>query len=239
VHIAAHGEFNPYNPLFSALLLNKDAQNDGRLEVHEVYGMDLTQAKLVVLSACETEMGHLTDMERFPGGDELVGLNRAFLFAGTPTVVGSLWRVDDAATLLLMEQFYMHLQEGQSKAAALRQAQMETRERYPHPYYWAGFVLVGDGYGRVVPDQRLGLWSFVLAAAGLVLVGSVGGGWARGRRRRVRARQALEVQLGQLLDARQRLSQEPESIGCRHAMQWISKELRDIGRRNHELFDAK
>jgi len=148
VHIAAHGEFNPYNPLFSAVLLGGDEQNDGRLEVHEVYGLDLTQASLVVLSGCQTDMGHLTD------GDELIGLNRAFLFAGTPTVVGSLWQVDDASTSFLMERFYVHLRDGMSKAEALRQAQLDTRERYPHPYYWAGFVLTGDYAGTMAVRQE-------------------------------------------------------------------------------------
>jgi hypothetical protein len=81
-------------------------------------------------------------------GDELVGLTRAFFFAGTPTVVASLWNVDDEATALLMEHFYTYLGQGMGKAAALRQAQLEVMEDYPDPYYWAGFVLSGDG-GKV------------------------------------------------------------------------------------------
>ena len=139
LHIAAHGEYDPQNPLFSTIHLAGDAENDGRLEVHEVYSLDLaTSTDLVVLSACQTDVGAVS------AGDEVVGLNRAFLYAGTPTVIASLWNVDDAATTLLMEKFYSHLRAGASKAQALRQAQLDVRATYPHPYYWAAFVLTGD-----------------------------------------------------------------------------------------------
>jgi len=109
------------------------------LEVHEVYGLDLTNAGLVVLSACETQLGELS------AGDEVVGLTRAFFFAGTPSVVATLWSVDDEPTKTLMEHFYTHLRQGVGKAEALRQAQLDVREEYPHPYYWSAFVLSGDG----------------------------------------------------------------------------------------------
>jgi len=92
----------------------------------------------VVLSACQTNLGDLSE------GDELLGLTRAFFFAGTPTVVASLWNVEDESTALLMERFYTHLRGGMGKAEALRQTQLEVREQYPNPYYWAGFVLTGD-----------------------------------------------------------------------------------------------
>jgi CHAT domain-containing protein/Tfp pilus assembly protein PilF len=139
LHLAAHGEYNPFNPLFSAIHLASNDEHDGRLEVHEVYGLDLTAATdLVVLSACQTQIGELS------AGDEIVGLNRAFLYAGTPSVVASLWSVDDEATALLMQRFYTHLRAGTGKAEALRQAQLEVRAEYPHPYYWAAFVLTGD-----------------------------------------------------------------------------------------------
>ncbi|MEQ9233128.1 CHAT domain-containing protein [Coleofasciculus sp. E2-BRE-01] len=139
LHLAAHGKYNPHNPLFSTLYLAPDDQRDGRLEVHEIYGLDLSAANLVVLSACQTQLGKLSK------GDELVGLNRAFLYAGTPSVIGSLWSVNDQATGRFMEKFYSYLQAGMSKAEALRQAQNDIRQEYSHPYYWAAFVLTGDG----------------------------------------------------------------------------------------------
>jgi CHAT domain-containing protein len=74
-----------------------------------------------------------------------VGLTRAFIFAGTPSVIATLWNVNDHATGLLMEQFYTRLRAGGSKAAALQQAQQAVRKDYPHPFYWGAFVLTGDG----------------------------------------------------------------------------------------------
>ncbi len=141
VHLAAHGEYNNRNPLFSTIHLAEDKPkgHDGRLEVHEVYGLNLKQATLVVLSACETNIGDLSQ------GDELVGLNRAFIYAQTPTVIASLWNVDDESTRILMEQFYTYLRKGMDKAKALREAQKEVRKEYPHPYFWAAFSLTGDG----------------------------------------------------------------------------------------------
>ncbi|NEO66722.1 MAG: CHAT domain-containing protein, partial [Moorea sp. SIO4G2] len=143
IHLAVHGKYNQINPLFSAIRLLEDTQHDGSLEVHEVYGLDLTSTtNLVVLSACQTKIGELSR------GDEVVGLTRAFLYAGTPTIIASLWNVDDAATGLLMKQFYSHWQGGMNKAEALQQAQKDLRETYPHPYFWAAFSLTGDAGNR-------------------------------------------------------------------------------------------
>jgi tetratricopeptide (TPR) repeat protein/CHAT domain-containing protein len=141
LHLAAHGIYNPINPLYSALYLAPDDKNDGLLETHEIYGLKLGNTDLVVLSACETQLGQLST------GDELVGMTRAFFFAGVPSVMASLWSVDDRATQFLMEKFYTHWHAGMGKAQALQQAQIEMRAEYPNPYYWAGFVLNGDGDG--------------------------------------------------------------------------------------------
>jgi CHAT domain-containing protein len=135
VHIAMHGEYNPANPLFTRIMIGP--YGDGGLTVGEVYQLDLTKASLVVLSACETQLGP------YSKGDDVVGLNRAFIYAGTPAVVASLWRVDDAATTELIEAFYMNLRRGISRPAALQAAQAAVRKTHPHPYYWAGFVLTG------------------------------------------------------------------------------------------------
>ncbi len=93
IHLAAHGGYNVANPLYSAIYLapgGEGTAGDGRLETHEVYGLDLKGNELVVLSACQTNVGELS------AGDELVGMTRAFFFAGTPTILSSLWSVDDA-----------------------------------------------------------------------------------------------------------------------------------------------
>ena len=172
IHFATHAELNEDDPLSSAVLLTKSDKEDGRLEVREIFGMDL-KANLVVLNACETGLGKLSS------GDELVGLTRAFIYGGTPSVVASLWNVEDSSTAALMASFYKNLKT-MSKVEALRQAQLnlirgninsdllarrgiggvgklgEVPQSKPasgetisvstsHPYFWAPFILVGDG----------------------------------------------------------------------------------------------
>jgi CHAT domain-containing protein/Tfp pilus assembly protein PilF len=141
IHLATHGFFNRLNPLLSGVVLEPDRQDDGRLEVHEILGLRL-KARLVTLSACDTALasGYFADV---PAGDDFVGLTRAFLYAGSPSVLASLWEVDDLSTLRLMRSFYRHLEKS-GKACALAEAQRELRTgRYRHPYFWAPFVLVG------------------------------------------------------------------------------------------------
>lgn len=144
--LAAHGRLNTTNPLFSRILLAPDKEHDGLLEVHEVYRLDLKQAGLVVLSACQTQLGRRSQ------GDDIVGLNRAFLYAGAPTVVASLWSVNEQSTSELMVTFLKNLKSGMGKAEALRAAQAQTRAKYPNPYYWAAFVLTGDP-GSATPGE--------------------------------------------------------------------------------------
>jgi CHAT domain-containing protein len=139
LHLAAHAVLNPVNPLFTRIELAPDEGHDGNLEMHEVFGLDLSKTGLVVLSGCSTQLGKLS------AGDEIEGLTRAFLYTGTPAVMASLWNVADESTALFMESFYTHLRKGKGRAEALRRAQAETRRRFPHPYHWAAFVLTGDG----------------------------------------------------------------------------------------------
>jgi len=136
LHMACHAELNGAYPLFSGLLLAPDSLDDGELDVHEIFALEL-EAYLVVLSACQTSLGQLTN------GDELVGLSRAFLYAGTPSIISSLWMVEDESTAFLMEHFYKYLSNN-SKAESLRKAQLETRKKYHDCYSWASFVLIGD-----------------------------------------------------------------------------------------------
>jgi CHAT domain-containing protein len=135
LHFATHGELSERDPLTSALLLVPGGGEDGRLEVREIFALDL-KAWLVVLSACETGLGRLSK------GDELVGLQRAFLYAGTPAVITTLWKVDDEASFVLMREFYDRLPR-LGPAAALREAQRVTMTRFAHPFAWAAFGLTG------------------------------------------------------------------------------------------------
>ncbi len=141
IHLACHGWFDDRQPLQSGLLLAKEGEDDGMLEVHEVFGLDLRNVGLVVLSACETGLGSVTT------GDDMVGLSRAFLYAGTPSLMATLWEVEDESTGILMERFYSNWRiKGMRKPEALRQAQLSlmAMPQYRHPYFWAGFELFGD-----------------------------------------------------------------------------------------------
>jgi CHAT domain-containing protein len=135
LHFATHGVLKESDPLSSALLLVPGAGEDGRLEVRELFGFDL-RARLVVLSACETGLGKLSR------GDEIVGLQRAFLYAGTPAVITTLWKVDDRASYQLIRAFYTRL-EKVGPVEALRRAQRDTLRAFPHPYSWAAYSLTG------------------------------------------------------------------------------------------------
>jgi CHAT domain-containing protein len=136
LHFAAHAELDEREPMRSALLLTPAGGDDGRLEVREVLALEL-RAGLAVLSACETGLGTLSR------GDELIGLQRAFLHAGARAVVTTLWKVGDAASFALMRQFYARLPE-LGPAGALRHAQAAVRVTHPHPFAWAGYAFVGD-----------------------------------------------------------------------------------------------
>lgn len=143
VHLAAHGLYDAANPLFSRIALAPGESHDGSLTVDEILSsVDLTGVNLVVLSACRTAAGERT------GGDEVVGLTRALLYAGTPGVLSTLWNIDDTASASLMEELYRGLTNGKSAAEALRDAQLAIRETRSDPRYWAAFTLHGDPQGR-------------------------------------------------------------------------------------------
>jgi CHAT domain-containing protein len=144
VHFASHTLLNSRHPELSGIILSlvdhKGKPQDGFLEAHEIYNLKLN-ADLVVLSACETALG------KEIRGEGLVGLARAFMYAGAPRVVATLWRVPDSATAELMKQFYTGIvKQDLPPAAALRQAQVSLSKdkRWSAPYYWAGFTLQGD-----------------------------------------------------------------------------------------------
>jgi CHAT domain-containing protein len=138
LHLATHGLFRPDNSFFSALKLA-----DGWLDVREIYRLPL-RARLVVLSACESGVGDVR------AGDEVVGLARGFLAAGTQNLIASLWNVHDRSAAELMAFFYRTLQDNGAPedspvrpAAALRAAQLNSLRRAEHPYFWAPFFAIG------------------------------------------------------------------------------------------------
>jgi len=131
IHLACHAQFRSDNPLFSALRLG-----DGWFTARDAYGLKLN-CGLVTLSACETGMNAVAP------GEELMGIARGFFSAGAPTVLMSLWSIDDETTTELMASFYSELARTKSPATALRTAQMKLLKEKPHPFFWSPFVLVG------------------------------------------------------------------------------------------------
>jgi len=136
VHFATHGLVDAQAPLFSSLVTAPAEGRASRLSLYEVVDLRI-KSRLVILSACETDLGQAR------GGDEIIGLTRTFLQAGADSVVSSLWQVDDTATALLMATLHMNLRAGESAPVALRHAQLATRRRFPQPFYWAPFTANG------------------------------------------------------------------------------------------------
>ena len=143
VHLATHGLLEYGNPQDSgvrdvpgAIALAPGGDEDGLLTSAEILAELDLNAELVVLSACDTGLGTIT-------GDGVIGLSRALITAGTPSVIVSLWSVPDAPTAELMTEFYRQMQQGQNKAQALRQAMLATMKTNQDPRDWAAFTLLG------------------------------------------------------------------------------------------------
>ena len=148
IHLATHCITEEQQPMFSRIIFaqDNDPAEDGFLHTHEVFNLKL-QADLVTLSACETGLGKLSR------GEGLIGLTRAFMYAGTPSVLVSLWSVSET-TAELMKYFYSNLSAGMSKAEALQQAKIkllksesqfgdDVRFSFANPFFWAPFILFG------------------------------------------------------------------------------------------------
>ncbi len=172
VHVAAHAAISEERPERSRILMGRDSVFLGEAAQLGLDGVDL-----VTLSACETERGRLVQ------GEGVASFSRAFLAAGARAVVTTLWRVEDRPTAAFMERFYYHLARGQTKEEALAQAKREfLRAGGPlaHPYYWAAFVLNGEGWQ---PAPLPVSWPAALVVSGLAAV-VLCFGW----RRRITAR---------------------------------------------------
>jgi CHAT domain-containing protein/Tfp pilus assembly protein PilF len=142
IHFATHSVIDEEVPAMSGVVLSlvNAGDEDGVLRMNKIFNLDL-DADLVVLSACQTGLGKLMR------GEGMVGLTRAFMYAGSPRVVVSLWQVNDMATPAFMKAFYRRLTQGDTATAALQRAKLAMLRSdipaYHHPYFWAPFVLVG------------------------------------------------------------------------------------------------
>ncbi|MCB0855210.1 MAG: CHAT domain-containing protein, partial [Bacteroidetes bacterium] len=136
LHLSTHACVDAEDPLFNRIFFARD-----HLSAYEIYNLNLS-ADLVVLSACETGFGNITQ------GEGVMSLARSFLYAGSKSIITSLWNADDYATTEIMLSFHKYLTEGKTKAQALHQAKMDyltkNSPRLSPPYYWSNFVLVGN-----------------------------------------------------------------------------------------------
>jgi len=147
IHFACHGWLDAKMPLSSGLILSQpeamgkkaSEQDNGLLQAWEIFKLRL-KADLVVLSACQTGLG--TEIR----GEGLIGLTRAFTYAGAKSVLVSLWEINDKSTAEFMKAFYQALREGKSKVRALQAAikKLSQKGKWQHPFFWSGFSLVGD-----------------------------------------------------------------------------------------------
>jgi CHAT domain-containing protein/tetratricopeptide (TPR) repeat protein len=135
-HFATHGILDRERGLNSRIVFAASNGDDGAISASQVLDFKL-QADLVVLSACDTGRGKIT-------GDGVIGLSRSFMAAGASSTIVSLWAVNDRSTAMLMTEFYRQWLGGKPKAQALRQAMLNTKAKYPDPYYWASMSLYGE-----------------------------------------------------------------------------------------------
>ncbi|MFQ6113778.1 MAG: CHAT domain-containing protein [bacterium] len=162
LHLATHFLANDSQPLYSKIVLAQKNQTkeDGFLQTYEIFNMNLN-ADLVVLSACNTGLGKLRK------GEGLIGVSRAFLYAGVPSLVVSLWSVDDESTSTVMKSFYGYLNAGLNKKQALQLAKIDylksSQSYKKDPFYWAPFILIGDWTPINRPTRpSLSLWILII-----------------------------------------------------------------------------
>ncbi|MDP2722987.1 MAG: CHAT domain-containing protein [Bacteroidales bacterium] len=169
LHLAMHTLINDTLPMMSKLVFY-DEQNDSLspyLNIYEIYGLSLN-AKQVTLSACNTGSG------KFKRGEGIMSLARGFLFAGVPSIVMTLWEVQDESGALLMNRYYEFLKDGLPKDVAMQKAKIAVLKRAnmakAHPFYWSSYVLSGDTSPIVEKQNTTALWIGVLVIFGLVVV---------------------------------------------------------------------
>jgi tetratricopeptide (TPR) repeat protein len=172
IHVASHVEVNGERPWHSGIQMSADTRGADYLRAAEIARANLSD-RLIVLSSCESGLGRATQ------GEGVLGITTAFLAAGARTVVATLWKVDDRATSDLMLAFYSGMARGMTAGEALRAAQLSVRRHRPEPFYWAGFVVVGDPGATPALTPRggtrilmvsLAFGILVLAGAGAVLI---------------------------------------------------------------------
>jgi CHAT domain-containing protein len=190
LHLAMHATINDSSPMLSRLVFtpNSSKKEDDFLYTYEIPNLRLN-ADLVILSACNTGIGKLRK------GEGMMSLTRSFAFAGVPSIMTTLWSVNDNSSSELMRNFYQSLSSGNTKDQALANAKLKYLGNsdviHAHPYYWAGYVLIGDNN----PIQKTSNVGFIMIFV-LVAVVIVIGFWL------IRRKNSVEIQTNQLLSGR-------------------------------------
>ncbi|MCP4442628.1 MAG: CHAT domain-containing protein [Aureispira sp.] len=172
IHLAMHGVLDNNNPILSSLAFTEDGGNieNNFLQAYEISKMELNAA-LIVLSACETGYG------KFETGNGVASLARAFMYVGVPSLVVSLWSVNDQSTANIMQSFYQYLSEGKNKAVALRQAKLDYLKRAKgvsaHPAFWSPFVQLGDSKPIELATKGEYNWLWWVLGAGILFLLSI------------------------------------------------------------------
>jgi len=172
IHLAMHGVLDRKSPALSALAFteNGDSVENNFLQAYEISQMDLN-AQLVVLSACETGYGE------FEEGNGIASLARSFMYAGVPSLIVSLWQVNDQSTQLIMKRFYMYLKEGFNKAEALRLAKLDYLKEASgfgsHPAFWSPFIQLGANEPLELRAKSNQGWSYLFLGGLILLLGGV------------------------------------------------------------------
>ena len=176
LHLSMHAMANDENPIYSAFYFGNSSlgseidkrridENDGVLHLYELYNYPLN-ASLAVLSACETGSGN------YAKGEGIMSLGRAFQYAGCPSVVMSLWQINDNSTAAIMEHFFRNLNKGMTKDDALRKSKLTFLNNpgnkfFSHPYYWSAFILVGDA--TPISQNIISDYTVVVGLAGFLI----------------------------------------------------------------------
>jgi CHAT domain-containing protein/Tfp pilus assembly protein PilF len=167
IHFATHSLIDDKKPARSSIVLslNDNKEEDGFVQMREIYNLNLN-ADLVTLSACQTGLG------QYIRGEGIEGLNRAFFFAGSSSILMSLWAVNDQATYQLMERFYTHLRSSEQIASSLRKTKLEmiASDEVSHPYFWAGFIVTGKSDHVLFANS---FWKWIIYGGSSLVLGGL------------------------------------------------------------------
>lgn len=165
IHLGTHTEINTTSPMLSRLILTRTVNEDGYLHAYEIYNLPL-RAELAVLTACETGVGKESRSEG------VLSMAHGFAYAGCPSLVMSLWEIDEKTSAQIIESFYENLANGRNKNEALRQAKLDylhqAKGELKNPYYWSGLVLFGET--ESINSSSHWWWISVIAISLLLIV---------------------------------------------------------------------